>query len=157
MLVRRLAAGISPEAVSFAFSYPIEALKDDVDLLLPLAPSDPWLFFLLLGGFIYADEKGHVVSVTAIALDDLTSSLYLHGPFRAEQTAMDVLAETGRLKEVSFQPLRDVGFDMFAWVNPAEELAQARRPEMIAPLHICLLAMMALHLQLMSSRLRMAC
>ena len=121
----RIAAGIPERAVSFAFTYPLQALKDDVDLLLPLAPANPWLFFLLLGGFIYMDEDGHVVSVTAVVLDDTAASLYLLGPFRAETSAQEVLETTARLRDVTFKPLRDAGFDLFAWVNPQEELAQA--------------------------------
>eukprot|EP00966_Prymnesium_polylepis_P142969 3300242-Prymnesium_polylepis.1 len=115
-----MAAGIPSDAVSFAFAYPADALKDLVGTLMPIAPVEPWLFFLLVGGFIYVDQAGDVCSVTAISPEESAGSLFLHGPFPAAQEAIDALQTCGRLKEVTFAALREAGFESFAWVNPSE-------------------------------------
>ena len=120
----RRAAGIPLEASYFAFAYPIESLKYDMERLLPVAPADPWLFFLLLGGFVYLDEEGGIVSLTAVAVDDQVKTLFLHGPFVADEQAIAALSSRGRLRAVTSQPLQEAGFISFAWVNPSEEIVR---------------------------------
>lgn len=55
-------AGVPKEAALFAFAYPLACLRDDAERLL-LARPEPWLSFLLLGGFVYFDNERRVMQV----------------------------------------------------------------------------------------------
>lgn len=83
-----VAAGIPPEAVSYSFAYPLPGLIDHLQNLMEHGHHEPWLFFCLLGGFLYFDENDHLVQTNAFTLNHTRSRVTLLGPRRANDAAV---------------------------------------------------------------------
>ena len=121
----REAAGISSQAVTYAFAYPLRELFSNTGMhthFLRLALNEPWILFVLLGGFVYFNEHNQVVQINALSLEPSSHALNLVGPLPAAPEASAILRATGRLQEVTLPDLHDHGFKTFAWVHPNERL-----------------------------------
>ena len=117
----RKAAGIPLECKYFAFAYPLDCLAGMFDELVTREGRDePWLNFLLFGGYVYFDASRRLVRSNAIVLTQAMAALELVGPFIPSQDAVEYLQDVGRLREVTLKPMLDAGFQRFGWVNPTE-------------------------------------
>ena len=118
----RTAVGIPLRAAWYAFAYPLECLSGQYEQLVALeGRCDPWLFFLLLGGFAYFDGDRKLISTNAFVLTPSLARISLEGPFVASSAALEQLHEGRRLRSVTLAPLLAGGFTQFAWVNPHED------------------------------------
>ena len=121
----RQIAGIHPAAQTFAFAYPLEALASRptaFQLFLRIASSEPWLFLILLGGFVYFDGDDCMVQVNTISLNgDESAELHQVGPVPVREEAMRALDQMQRVQPVTLKNLKDNGFVRFGWVHPAEK------------------------------------
>lgn len=115
-------AGIPPNSAFYAFAYPLESLSGQYERLVGgrEAQADPWLLFLLLGGYCYFDSDRKLIQTNALVMAPTGYSLSLAGPFRPSHAAVAGLGATGRLRELTLLPLREKGFEHVAWVNPGE-------------------------------------
>jgi hypothetical protein len=117
----RKAAGIPLECKYFAFAYPLDCLAGMFDELVTREGRDePWLNFLLFGGYVYFDASRRLVRSNAIVLTQAMAALELVGPFIPSQDAVEYLRSFDRLRDVTLQPMLDAGFQQFGWVNPGE-------------------------------------
>ena len=116
----RATAGVPEAAVSFAFAYPHFGDQSVFSRLIGHAAQEPWLFFLLLGGFCYFDGAGVLLQVNALTLNKSTQSLHLVGPHEAAPAACEWLRERGRLHPITLPSLQESGFRSFGWVHPCE-------------------------------------
>ena len=114
----RVAAGIPRDAEHFAFCYPVEGLS--VETLIPAAAQQPWLFHLLVGGFVYFDQYQDIIQVNALGLAPAANSLHLVGPFKAAAGAISYLESSSRMQTIVLKDLADAGFRKFCWIHPAE-------------------------------------
>lgn len=116
-------AGIPKHAASYAFAYPLESLSGDLyeRIVCAEGKSDPWLFFLLLGGFVYFDVHRKLICCNAFVLTPSEHALTLAGPFQPSAGALEHLRETKRLRKITLGPLVASGFEQIAWINPAEK------------------------------------
>ena len=86
---QRRAAGIPPRAERFAFAYPLDFPLELFDSpkakqeLLQMAATEPWVFFVLLGGFAYFDLSGRCIQLNALSLSSSASALHMIGPLPA--------------------------------------------------------------------------
>ena len=117
----RKAAGIPLQVTSYCFCYPLECLAGKYEEIISRdGLCEPWVFFLLLGGFAYFDHEQNLVRTNAFVLTPGKASLTHVGPFRPSDEAMKGLRDTERLRAVTLRPLLQSGFERFAWTNPAE-------------------------------------
>ena len=117
----RKEAGIPLECATFCFVYPHPSLDGLFVRLMEEGRSDPWLFFLLLGGFCYFDATRKLVRANALTVSgDAKAKLVMQGPHTPAREAMEVLRQAKRLRPVTLHALRESGLVFFAWVNPAE-------------------------------------
>lgn len=117
----RKKAGIPLECSHYCFCYPLECLTGLYDKLVTAeGRCDPWLFFLLLGGYAYFDVTRKLLRTNSFVLTPAKASLMAIGPLSPNADAIDELRKLGRLKPVTLGPLSDVGFTQFAWANPQE-------------------------------------
>ena len=117
----RARAGVPAAAHSSAFAYPAEgisALSGSMDA------GAHWLFFPLLGGFVYFDEQGALMQANALSLvpgrGTEPRDLTVCGPHAASPSSLAGLAAQSRMARVTLEALQSKGFIRFAWVNPAE-------------------------------------
>ena len=123
----REAAGIPLECKYFAFAYPLDCLTGMFDELVTREGRDePWLNFLLFGGYVYFNASRQLVRSNAIVLTQAMARLELVGPFIPSQNAMEYLSDVERLRDVTLKPMLDAGFQRFGWVNPGERFGGYR-------------------------------
>ena len=126
-------AGIPQNAAFYCFAYPLESLNGQHDRLMT-QHGEPWLYFLLLGGFCYFDAERVLLQTNALVLSPTERKLTLAGPFQPSSLAVAALQSASRMRAVTLTQLRDQGFQQFAWLNPAERpgdhpvLADAAEP-----------------------------
>ena len=114
------AAGVPSSAAQFSFAYPLKELAADSERLLLLNP-EPWLSFLLLGGFVYFDAEENCIQINALQVNPAAhKQITLVGPFPADPAAVQWMADRDRMREVTLAPLREAGFRFFGWVRPLE-------------------------------------
>lgn len=89
------------------------------------ATKEPWLFFILLGGYVYFNKAGAVVRVNALSVSGSPFSLTLVGPIPGSTDALEVMGQQGRLTDVTLNTLRDQGYRRFGWINPGEKFKHA--------------------------------
>ena len=119
----RTRAGIPPTAAYFCFCYPLDSLAGLHQQLMKEEGMDQhWLCFTLYGGFAYFDASRQLLQVNAIVLSTSPASLRAVGPLQPPRSTLAMLRTSGRLRQVTLQPLLDAGFVRFAWVNPSELL-----------------------------------
>ena len=124
--------------LTFCYCYPPSSLAGKYDELMnDESLTEPWLFFLLVGGYCYFDSERKVVRLNALyrlddakapspdAIDDavggkITPRLRLLWRGAASEAALESLRKQQRLHEVTLMSLRNAGFVKFAWVNPGE-------------------------------------
>jgi len=115
-------AGIPPQAVQFAFVYPIDGMHESVKQLEKIvSDEDAWIYMLMLGGFVYFDDGGACCSVNALTLSLSKISLKLRGPYSATASAHDEIVRQGRMQEVTLDVLLSAGLLSFAWAHPSEQ------------------------------------
>ena len=114
----RVAAGIPCNAEHFAFCYPVDGLP--VESLIPAAAQQPWLFHVLVGGFVYFDQHAGIIQVNALGLNPSATSLHLVGPFTAAASAISHLESSARMQPIVLKDMVDAGFRSFCWIHPAE-------------------------------------
>ena len=108
-------------ALTFCFCYPMESLRGLYDqLITDEGRTDPWLFFLLLGGYVYFDSRREVLRLNAFVPFPDKAKLTLVGPSTPSEGALRHLRDTHRLRGVTLQSLLEAGCEHFAWVNPGE-------------------------------------
>ena len=118
---QREAAGIPLEAAFFAFAYPLPSLTNRFEeLVVEQGRCEPWLFFLLLGGYCYFDAQRRLIRTNALMLTPAAARLEMVGPFRPSVSALQRLREAHRLQPCTLQTLVAAGYRAFAWVNPGE-------------------------------------
>ena len=118
---QREAAGIPLEAAFFAFAYPLPSLTNRFEeLVVEQGRCEPWLFFLLLGGYCYFDAQRRLIRTNALMLTPAAARLEMVGPFRPSVSALQRLREARRLQPCTLQTLVAAGYRAFAWVNPGE-------------------------------------
>ena len=118
---RAKVAGIPSNASYYAFSYPLECLSGQYQRLVSAdKPPEPWLCFLLIGGYLYYDVDRKLIQANAFVLQPTERKLTLAGPFRPSPMAVEALRSADRLRELTLAPLREQGFERWGWVNPAE-------------------------------------
>ena len=79
-------AGIPSNAAFFAFSYPLECLSEQYQRLASAEKQpEPWLCFLLIGGYLYYDADRRLIQANAFVLQPTERKLTLAGPFRPSQ------------------------------------------------------------------------
>ena len=116
-------AGIPMKAKHFAFAYPLSCLENSYERLLgrivgsPNRDDDELFFFMLLGGFVYFDEKHNFVQANCVSLKAGEHSLWLDGPYEVPTYTLHALRE--RLRPVTLE-LKHASFRSFAWANPDE-------------------------------------
>ena len=114
-------AGIPADAAFYAFAYPLESLSGQYRRLIDAeGRAEPWLFFLLLGGYCYFDASRRLIRTNAFVMHPTERKLTLAGPFQPSAEAVAALKAASRLRELTLEPLREQGFERFAWVNPGE-------------------------------------
>jgi hypothetical protein len=120
--VRAQRAGIPPESAFYAFAYPMESLSGQYERLVGgrEETADPWLLFLLLGGYCYFDADPRLIQTNALVMSPTGFSLSLAGPFSPSHAAVAGLGAGSRLRELTLLPLREKGLEHFAWINPGE-------------------------------------
>ena len=118
---QRKKAGIPLECSHYCFCYPLECLSGLYEQLVSAeGRCDPWLFFLLLGGYAYFDVTRKLVRTNSFVLTPAKASLMAIGPLSPNVAAIEQLRKLGRLRKVTLGPLLQVGFTKFAWANPQE-------------------------------------
>ena len=110
-------AGIPENAEFYAFAHPLACLEGQYE---SLAPSQPWEYFVLLGGYVYFDADRQLVACNALVHSSQPTCLHMIGPFQPSETALDALRQQGRLVATTLAPLREAGFERVGWVNPRE-------------------------------------
>ena len=110
-------AGIPENAEFYAFAHPLACLEGQYE---SLAPSQPWEYFVLLGGYVYFDADRQLLACNALVHFSSATCLHLIGPFQPSATALTALRQQGRLVATTLAPLREAGFEKIAWVNPRE-------------------------------------
>ena len=118
---RRKDVGIPPAAVSFSFAYPIAGSGAAKLERFNLA-TEPWIYFFILGGFVYFDDDDHIVRINSLTLT-VVSARYLRfsGPYPAVHASVRALRAQGRLQAVGFDALLQSGHAEFGWVVPDEQ------------------------------------
>lgn len=117
----RKAAGIPLECSTFCFCYPLECLSGLYEQLVTTeGRCEPWLFFLLLGGYAYFDAQKQLVRTNAFVLTPARASLNAIGPMTPSSSAIEALRKANRLRNVTLRPLLSAGFARFAWTNRGE-------------------------------------
>lgn len=115
-------AGIPKNAMSYAFCYPMDTLASQYErLICEEERADPWLFFLLLGGYAYFDVNRVLICTNAFVLTPTETMLTLAGPFQPSDDAVRALRDAARLRTITLTPLLEQGFERFAWINPGEK------------------------------------
>ena len=112
----RAAAGIPATAAKFAFIYPME----DAELESLSLHQHPWGYVLYLGGFAYFDARHTLLQVNALSLDPSETGLELVGPHVCDGAALGAMRKAARMRPVTLDGLREVGFETFGWVHPSE-------------------------------------
>jgi len=138
----RALADIPPEAVEFAWSYPMarwEQVAQDPHVLDDWAScqqGDPPLKdFLVVGGFVYLDEDHRIVRVTT-PRDNKAEQGGLHfgAPKKWHHAWTKALLGDGRFQRVTIGPLKDAGVHFFCWLRPGERfVGEDMRPLAIQP------------------------
>ena len=117
-------AGIPENAAYYAFAYPVESLFGQFERLVGdgggADSCEPWLLFLLLGGYCYFDADRKLIQVNAIGIQPTAHTLSLAGPFQPSHAAVAALCAAARLRELTLECIREKGLSHFAWVNPGE-------------------------------------
>jgi len=128
------------QGTHFAFLYPLELSPSEVTTLITCAgiqsrashsmhkhpghSTPAWLDLVLIGGFIYFDDQHTVLQANALCIE-LPNALKigtigLEGPFEAASAAIEYLDRSRRMRPVTIESIKALGFDSFGWVNPAE-------------------------------------
>ncbi|KOO33100.1 hypothetical protein Ctob_006835 [Chrysochromulina tobinii] len=102
----RKAAGIPLECKYFAFAYPLDCLAGMFDELVTREGRDePWLNFLLFGGYVYFDASRRLVRSNAIVLTQAMAALELHAKFGEAMGQLAIAAKaTAEAANKSTQP-----------------------------------------------------
>jgi len=126
----RVAACIPEEAVTFFWSYPVsdwEKVERDAHFLEDWAACPPsqrpaFKDFLVVGGFVYLDQKGHVVRITTpcVGTGAEAQGLQFGAARKWDHAWTPCLLEDGRFHRVTIGPLRAAGACFFAWLLPSE-------------------------------------
>ena len=117
----RRAAGIPQNAAFFAFAYPLESLAGTYErLVTDNGHCEPWLFFMLLGGYCYFDKSRYLICTNALTLTPAQARLDMDGPYQPGKRAIEQLSKARRLQPCTLKSVLDSGFRRFAWVNPGE-------------------------------------
>ena len=88
--------------------------------------NDPFVTWILCGGFIYYDYIYEILAINAFASDDgvpdgyINSCLYLGVPTRMMANCVQSLKEKDRWRQVTHKKLVQHGFHQFVWVTPSE-------------------------------------
>ena len=86
----RKSAGIPINAAYFCFAYPLESLSGKYEELVnDEGRCDPWLFFLLLGGFCYFDALKNLIRTNALMLTEAQAKLEMVGPYLPSAEAVE--------------------------------------------------------------------
>ena len=79
----------------------IECLSGKLDEIITVEGHvEPWVFFLLLGGYAYFDERKRLVRTNAFILTPGKASLTAVGPFNPSDDAIKELKNRNRLRNV---------------------------------------------------------
>eukprot|EP00928_Gymnodinium_smaydae_P050764 TRINITY_DN3432_c0_g1_i1.p1 TRINITY_DN3432_c0_g1~~TRINITY_DN3432_c0_g1_i1.p1 ORF type:complete len:861 (-),score=116.92 TRINITY_DN3432_c0_g1_i1:200-2725(-) len=110
----RHAAGIPDDAITFAWSYPIEQPLD--------VPSDcasnPDLTFLALGGFVYFSSNKRITKALAL-VPSSSGGLRFGKPFPLTQERITLFGKR-HFRPVTIDEMRRAGARQFAWVRPGD-------------------------------------
>ena len=100
---RARVAGIPVNAAWYAYSYPLESLSADQfeRLVVQQGLSEPWLFFLLLGGYCYFDARRELLRTNAFVTNATPTPhmLTLGGPFQPSKSAVLALRRASRVRQ----------------------------------------------------------
>jgi len=88
-------------------AYPLDSLGAGQyeRLVVEKGLSEPWLFFLILGGFCYFDANRRLLRTNAFVTTKTMHTLTLGGPFQPTSQAVENLRRTSRLRPVIAGPL----------------------------------------------------
>lgn len=124
---RAALAGIPAEAAYYCFAYPLECLAGQYHrLIVEEGRSEAWLFFLLVGGYAYFDSSRALIRTNALVMTESERKLTLAGPFMPSTAAVSTIRAQHRLRMLILEPLREAGFERFAWVVRARARAPSR-------------------------------
>ena len=119
----RAMASIPLDAMYFAFAYPtteIEAELEEGAKQLELHQSA--VHFLLVGGYVYFDEKLQVCQINALSLSRSRTSITFTGPHPLPATVAEHMTVEGRLCKVTLDALESRGLVAVGWIHPGEIL-----------------------------------
>ena len=110
-------AGIPQAAAFYSFAYPLECLAGRYHRLVDEERiAEPWLFFLLLGGFCYFDANHEILQTNAFVMTPTQHKLILAGPLNPSKQAVAAMRRASRLRPITLEPLRAQGFERLAWI-----------------------------------------
>ena len=123
-------------AAYFAFAHPptgIAALSEErIEELTESGLAEPWLHFLVLGGFCYFNDRCELLAVNAItapgggnedpgaAHPEMRTRLSFDGPLPVDGRVLTALRTQGRLHAVTIPGLLAAGAKRYGWLNPRE-------------------------------------
>jgi hypothetical protein len=119
----RAAAGVPADAHSFAFAHPVAAHGASNWVT---RADQAWIFFLLLGGFLYFNSEGKLIQVNALSLmppasSSVAAQLHIYGPYTLVPGVIDALDAHHRILPVTLEALSSAAFARFGWANPREK------------------------------------
>jgi hypothetical protein len=113
----RAAAGIPEQAAFFAWAFPLLGMTADAShQLLEGSQLPPAMYFVVNGGFVYADENLQPVQCNAVKGPG--DELHFEGPFKLESAIRDQLILANRLRAPTIQHFLNKQITHFTWVEP---------------------------------------
>ena len=77
-------------------------------------------YIALVGGFVYFDEHGNIIAVSALSMTKTPYDLKLSGPFLPTKAAVKQIRRKKRACPIILEYFYEVGFAAFAWIHPQE-------------------------------------
>jgi len=115
--VSRRKAGIPEDATEFTWAYPVGGGRFTEQQRAYLSTTTPSASFFVVGGFVYLNSTGRVISSMALSLGE-GLSFGAAEPWRSAYTT--ALAE--RWQPVTMPFLEEKGAKWFVWLNPGETI-----------------------------------
>eukprot|EP00906_Rhabdomonas_costata_P026522 RCo037780 len=127
----RAEAAIPWEAQYFCFAYPLKGVAKVPEDKLPVL--DPQYSFLVFGGFMYFNEKRHLLQLNALGKGD---ALKFEGPYKLPPSPfINRLKEENRFQPVTVAPLVQAGAKYFIWIPPVDGHRLLDKPDPISGFH----------------------
>eukprot|EP00301_Raphidiophrys_heterophryoidea_P024005 c7660_g1_i2.p1 GENE.c7660_g1_i2~~c7660_g1_i2.p1 ORF type:complete len:826 (+),score=231.93 c7660_g1_i2:349-2478(+) len=125
----RASANIPVSAAYYSFCYPCalsKAISFEEARAQDINPVDPFVAWLLVGGFVYFNHIYDIVAINALSFEEVgagpSSFLCLGAPSDLPPLSEARLDSAGRFATVTNERLQNQGVTQFAWVIPSEML-----------------------------------